>query len=132
MNTNKENNNIGKRIQWCLKPEQPKLYDRYWKVDRITSENDTFYYTKLGKRFHKDTLKMAVVGHQGGFGTDKYDLWYEEYKIHHVKSQVVNTLADIGIVCSGYTEKFGDAECGELVKVLGAMGYKFDYEGVLT
>lgn len=123
--------NIGDNIQWCLDPTNPNLYDQYWKTDTVISQNDTFYYTKLGKRFHKDTLKMAVTDHQGSAGQDKYNLWYEEYKLHHIKSQCVNTLADIGIVCTGYTKKFGSKECGELVKVLGELGYKFDYVEVL-
>lgn len=123
---------IGDSIQWCLFPDKENLYQQQWKTDVITGENGHLYYTKLGKRFGKVDLKMVGTGYQVLSGRDKFDLWEVEYKIHHIKSQSLNTLKDcFGIMCSGYTKNYGTVECKKVVEMLQGMGYEFGYVEVL-
>ncbi len=124
---------IGTPIQWCLNPDEENLYKQGWYTDIITGENDHLYYTKRGKRFSKVDLKMSGVGHQVYTGSDKYDSWHEQFKLEHVKSQCLNSFKEhFGVVCTGYTAKFGVEQCKELVKVMEGLGYEFDYLEVLS
>ncbi len=124
---------IGTTIQWCLSPKEEDLYKQGWYTDIITGENDHLYYTKRGKRFSKVDLKMSGTGHQVCVGSDKYEAWYDQFKLEHIKSQCLNSFKEhFGVVCTGYTAKFGVEQCKELVKVMQELGYKFDYLEVLT
>ena len=124
---------IGTTIQWCLNPNEEDLYKQGWYTDVVTGENKYLYYTKRGKRFSKVNLKMFGSGPQVHVGSDKYDAWHEQFKLEHVKSQCLNSFKDhFGVVCTGYTAKFGVEQCKELVKVMQELGYEFDYLEVLS
>lgn len=128
--TKQDSNNsyIGQSIQWCQHPLEETILAQEWKTDVIISQNDTFMYTNRGKRFHKGSLIMAVTDHQAYLGTDKWEAWQKEYQLHHLKSASLNTLKELGIVCSGYTKDYGKDQCKVVVQMLKDQGYEFDYE----